>query len=71
MKNFGIKQIGFHQTGTVKGGLQPQQYSGSWGDRGRGNELQSVLENGLSWVTDKVMNFGDYVDQGLSYVIGL
>ena len=27
MKNFGIKQIGFHQTGTVKGGLQPQQYS--------------------------------------------
>ncbi len=65
MKNFGIKQIGFHQTGTVKGGLQPQQYSGSWGDRGQGNELQSAFENGLSWVGDKVMNFWDYVDKGI------
>lgn len=33
MKNFGIKQIGFHQTGTVKGGLQPQNYSGTWGQQ--------------------------------------
>lgn len=71
MKNFGIKQIGFHQTGTVKGGLQPQQYSGSWGDRGQGNELQSALENGLSWAADKVMNFGDYAEQGLAYLTGL
>ena len=70
MKNFGIKQIGFHQTGTVKGGLQPQQYSGSWGDRGKGNELQSGFENGLSWITDKVMNAGDYLEDGLSYLIG-
>lgn len=71
MKNFGIKQIGFHQTGTVKGGLQPQQYSGSWGDRGQGNELQSAFENGLSWVADKVMNAGDYAEQGLAYLTGL
>lgn len=71
MKNFGIKQIGFHQTGTVKGGLQPQQYSGSWGDRGQGNELQSAFENGLSWIGDKVMNAGDYIDQGLAYFTGL
>lgn len=71
MKNFGIKQIGFHQTGTVKGGLQPQQYSGSWGDRGQGNELQSAFENGLSWIGDKIMNAGDYIDQGLAYLTGL
>ena len=71
MKNFGIKQIGFHQTGTVKGGLQPQQYSGTWGDRGQGNELQSAFENGLSWIGDKVVNAGDYIDQGLAYLTGL
>ena len=71
MKNFGIKQIGFHQTGTVKGGLQPQQYSGSWGDRGKGNELQSGFENMLSWIGDKIVNFGDYAEQGLSYFTGL
>lgn len=71
MKNFGIKQIGFHQTGTVKGGLQPQQYSGSWGDRGQGNELQSAFENGLSWIGDKVINAGDYAEQGLAYLTGL
>lgn len=71
MRNFGIKQIGFHQTGTVKGGLQPQQYSGSWGDRGQGNELQSAFENSLSWIGDKVMNAGDYIDQGISYLTGL
>ena len=71
MRNFGIKQIGFHQTGTVRGGLQPQQYSGSWGDRGQGNELQSAFENGLSWIGDKVINAGDYIDQGLAYLTGL
>lgn len=71
MKNFGINQIGFHQTGTVKGGLQPQQYSGSWGNRGQGNELQSAFENGLSWIGDKVVNAGDYIDQGLAYLTGL
>lgn len=71
MKNFGIRQIGFHQTGTVRGGLQPQQYSGSWGDRGQGNELQSAFENGLSWIGDKIINAGDYIDQGLAYLTGL
>lgn len=73
MKNFGINQVGVqkHQLGTVKGGLQPQNYSGSWGDRGQGNELQSAFENGLSWIGDKVVNAGDYVDQGLAYLTGL
>lgn len=73
MKNFGIGQVGIqkYQTGTVKGGLQPQQYSGSWGDRGQGNELQSAFENGLSWIGDKVMNAGDYAEQGLHYLAGL
>lgn len=73
MKNFGINQVGIqkYQTGTVKGGLQPQQYSGSWGNRGQGNELQSAFENGLSWIGDKVINAGDYIDQGLSYLTGL
>lgn len=73
MKNFGISQVGIqkYQTGTVRGGLQPQQYSGSWGDRGQGNELQSVFENGLSWIGDKVVNAGDYMDQGLAYLTGL
>lgn len=73
MKNFGINQVGIqkYQTGTVRGGLQPQQYSGSWGNRGQGNELQSAFENGLSWIGDKVMNAGDYIDQGLAYLTGL
>ena len=73
MKNFGINQVGIqkYQTGTVRGGLQPQQYSGSWGDRGQGNELQSTFENGLSWIGDKVMNAGNYIDQGLAYLTGL
>lgn len=73
MKNFGINQVGIqkYQSGTVRGGLQPQQYSGSWGDRGRGNELQSGFENMLSWIGDKIVNFGDYAEQGLSYFTGL
>lgn len=72
MTNFGIKQIGIQkcQYGTPRGGLQPQQYSGSWGNRGQGNELQSAFENGLSWVGDKIVNFGDYLEDGLSYLIG-
>ena len=73
MKNFGIDQVGIqkYQTGTVKGGLQPQNYSGSWGDRGQGNELQSAFENGLSWIGDKVMNAGDYIDKGINKGIEL
>lgn len=65
------------QYGTPRGGLVPHQSSGSWGDRGQGNELQSALENGLSgiwngvkWVGDKFINLGDYVDDGLDYLVG-
>ena len=66
------------QYGTPRGGLVPHQESGSWGDRGQGNELESALENGLSaiwngvkWVGDKIINAGDYVDRGLAYTVGL
>lgn len=75
MKNKLIKKCTY---GTPRGGLVPHQESGSWGDRGQGNELQSALENGLTgmwngvkWVGDKVFNAGDYIDRGLAYVIGL
>lgn len=51
---------------------------GTWGNRGTGNELESALENGLStvwngvkWVGDKFINMGDYIDQGLSYLVAL
>lgn len=43
----------------------------TWGNRGQGNELQSALENGLSWIGDKVINGFDYLDQGLAYITGL
>lgn len=58
------------QYGTPRGGLVPHQESGSWGDRGQGNELQSALENGLSWVGDKVVNAGDYIENGLIRLVG-
>lgn len=67
----GIKQTGIpkYQSGTTRGGLVNQQYSGQWGDRGRGNELQSALENGLSWIGDKVMNAEDYLEDGFNYLL--
>lgn len=72
MKNFGIKQIGIQkcQYGTPRGGLVNHDYSGTWGNRGQGNELQSALENGLSWIEDKIVNFWDYADQGLAWIGG-
>jgi hypothetical protein len=45
MRNKLIKKCKY---GTPRGGLVPHQESGSWGDRGQGNELQSALENGLT-----------------------
>lgn len=44
---------------------------GTWGNRGQGNELQSAFEKGTSWIVDKIVNAGDYMDQGLAYVAGL
>jgi hypothetical protein len=58
LKFFGIPSF-------QRGGLVNQQYSGTWGNRGQGNELQSALENGLSWTWDKLTNAGDYIEQGL------
>ena len=66
MKN---KLIAKHQQGAR---LKYVDQSGTtWGNRGQGNELQSALENGLSWVGDKVINGFDYLDQGLAYITGL
>lgn len=64
LKFFGILQF-------QRGGLVNKQYSGTWGNRGQGNELQSALENGLSWTWDKIYNAGDYIEQGLGWLIGL
>ncbi len=71
MKNFGINQVGVPkcQVGTVKGGLQPHNNSGTWGNRGQGNELQSALEKGLSWLGDKFVNGADYLEDGFNYLL--
>ena len=50
--------------------ISHSEYSGSWGNRGQGNELQSALEKGLSWVGDKIINFEDYIDDGIAYLVG-
>lgn len=71
IKIMGNKLIKKCQYGTPRGGLVPRQYSGTWGNRGQGNELQSAVENGLSWVGDKFINAGDYIDDGLAYLVGL
>lgn len=39
-----------------RGGLTNQQYSGEWGDRGQGNEIQSAIENGLTWAYKTFIN---------------
>ena len=64
------------QSGIVFTGNDPTR--GTWGNRGQGNELESALENGLTgmwngvkWVGDKILNAGDYIDQGIAYMVGL
>lgn len=73
MTNIGINQVGVckYQQGTPRGGLLPKKYSGTWGNRGQGNELQSALENVLSQTGDMIINSGDYIEQGLAYLGGL
>lgn len=53
--------------GTARGGLVNKSNSGSWGNRGKGNEFQSILENGL----DLIGNLGTYAEDWLSYLGGL
>lgn len=72
------KLISKCQQGTNQGGLVNHSYSGTWGNRGKGNELQSALENGLTaiwdgikWVGDKVRNAGDYIEDGIAYSVGM
>ncbi len=55
-----------------RGGLVPREYSGTWGNRGQGNELQSAVENGLSWVGDKIINLDNYIEDAFNYgIIGI
>lgn len=61
---FGIQKL-------QKGNILNKQYSGTWGNRGQGNELQSALETGATWVVDKILNAGDYIDDTASYLVGL
>ena len=64
MKIFGIPKL-------QGGSIINKQYSGTWGNRGQGNELQSALENGTTWIADKIINAEDYIDDGLTYLVGL
>ena len=64
MKIFGIQKL-------QKGSIINKQYSGTWGNRGQGNELQSALETGATWVVDKILNAGDYIDDTVAYLVGL
>lgn len=55
-----------------RGQLVPYKYSGTWGNRGQGNELQSALENGLSWIGDKIINLDNYIEDAFNYgIIGI
>ena len=64
IKIFGIQKL-------QRGNIINKQYSGTWGNRGQGNELQSALETGATWVADKIINAGDYIDDTVSYLVGL
>lgn len=64
IKIFGISKL-------QKGSIINKQYSGTWGNRGQGNELQSTVENGITWIGDKIINAEDYIDDGLTYLVGL
>lgn len=59
-----------HQLGGPVAKLAQQKSSGSWGNRGQGNEGQSALENGLSWIWGKISNAEEYASRGLDWVIG-
>ena len=65
----GINQIGVPKFQHPWRTLQTSRNSGTWGDRGKGNELQSTLEKGLSWIGDKFINSEDYLDDGFNYLL--
>lgn len=65
----GINQIGIPKFQQPWRTLQVNRSSGTWGDRGSGNELQSALEKGLSWVGDKFINGADYLEDGFNYLV--
>jgi hypothetical protein len=49
--------------------LQTSRSSGTWGDRGKGNEIQSALEKGLSWIGDKFVNSEDYFEDAFNSLV--
>lgn len=65
----GINQIGIPKFQHPWRSLQTSRNSGTWGDRGKGNELQSALEKGLSWIGDKFVNGADYLEDGFNYLV--
>lgn len=65
----GINQIGIPKFQHPWRSLQTSRSSGTWGDRGKGNELQSALEKGLSWIGDKFVNGADYLEDGFNYLV--
>lgn len=65
----GINQIGIPKFQHPWRSLQTSRNSGIWGDRGKGNELQSALEKGLSWIGDKFVNGADYLEDGFNYLV--
>lgn len=69
MNNIGINQIGIPKFQHPWRTLQVSKNSGTWGNRGKGNELQSALEKGLSWLGDKFINGAEYVEDGFNYLL--
>ncbi len=65
----GVNQIGIPKFQHPWRPLQTSRGSGTWGDRGKGNELQSALEKGLSWIGDKFVNGADYLEDGFNYLV--
>lgn len=64
----GVNQIGIPKFQQPWRTLQVNRSSGTWGDRGSGNELQSALEKGLSCIVDKIVNMEDYIGDGFNYL---
>lgn len=65
----GINQIGIPKFQHPWRSLQTSRNSGTWGNRGKGNEIQSALEKGLSWIGDKFVNGADYLEDGFNYLV--
>lgn len=64
-----VNQIGIPKFQHPWRSLQTSRNSGTWGNRGKGNEIQTGLEKGLSWIWDKIVNADDYINDGFNYLV--